>query len=289
MASEVSDIQEGEMRMRRRGTRVLLALLAVTLCIGVSGCWGKKASRKGKDIEAILRTCPPVDIVYIMDTSGSMDSISTEVCAKITGVNAELIARGLQDIQSNVYGITDTGFGTAFDCLEDDVVNLFGSAVPGSPNPGDENLNNSEDWGPGGAVIADRFPWRPNSLRILVPISDEGAENGGTGSDMIDADDSAAMQNLIDVALANGVVVSPMWGSGDHRSEDQDPVFIDALDNIANATGGSVTLNPAALGSLDDALFNLIVAACETYEPPTGSGTSNGSGTGTGDIETAPQ
>lgn len=267
--------------MRTRETKILLALLALTLVVGVSGCWGKKKTSKGKNIEAILQTCPPVDIVYVMDTSSSMDSISNEICAKLTGVNAELIARGLQDIQSAIYGITDTASGDPdFACLEDNVADAYGSLVPGTPNPGDENVNDEEDWGPGGTVIAERYPWRANSLRILVPISDEGAENGGTGSDMIDTDDTAAMQNLIDVALANGVVVSPMWGSNDEPSGEQDPAFIAALNNIANSTGGTVVLNPGALGSLDDALFNLILAACETYEPPTGSGTSEGTGTG---------
>ena len=50
--------------------------------------------------------------------------------------------------------------------------------------------------------------------------------------------------------------MSPLWGSNDWPSDNEDPAFITALQNIADQTGGSLTLNPGALAALDDALRN---------------------------------
>jgi hypothetical protein len=250
--------------MRTQGRFVLIAVVILAVSAGLSGCWGKGKSSKGRDVEVNLENCPPVDIVYVMGTSSSMDTFAAEVCAKLQGVNAELIARGLSDVQSSIYGIINNDESVDFACIADNVLNVFGSDVPISGG----TLDADEDWGPAGAIVAERFPWRPEALRIVVPISAEGAQDGGTGSDMTDADDTAAMDNLIGVALANNVVVSPMWGSNTYPAGSQTQTFLDALNNIANLTGGTVILNPDNLGSLDDALFNLIVAACEQYTPP---------------------
>ena len=54
--------------------------------------------------------------------------------------------------------------------------------------------------------MADRFPWREGALRIAVPISDEGAFQGGN---TCDAQDTNSIDNAIEVRTENDVTASP--------------------------------------------------------------------------------
>ncbi len=196
--------------------------------------------------------CPPVDIVFVMDTSGSMDGEAAALCASIAQVTADLTALGLT-VSSSFLGITETPGGD-YACLTDNVLNMLGAPVPGSL-PCCPNLDHYEDWGPATAIVAARFPWTPNAIRVIVPLSDEGAENGNGCADP--GNDRDAITNAIAGANTNDVIVSPITGSGSSAC------VLTLATDLAAGTGG-ITFASANPGDLPGAIEALVLAACES-------------------------
>ena len=67
----------------------------------------------------------PVDLVFIMDTSGSMDDEGQALCAAIDLVGQTLQQQGI-DLNATLYGITSLGYG----CLSNTVAAALGPAIP---------------------------------------------------------------------------------------------------------------------------------------------------------------
>ncbi|MCA9291559.1 MAG: hypothetical protein KDA25_10550, partial [Phycisphaerales bacterium] len=180
-------------------------------------------------------TIPPVNLVFAMDTSGSMDDEAAAICNAIFDVVEDLSDRGIT-VLPELYGITKAPGGD-FSCLTDTVLGTLGADVPGSPTccP---LLGNDEDWGPATAIIAERYPWMDGAIRIIVPVSDEGPRNG---SEHIDDDDQEVIDNAIVIASENGVVVSPIVGTGG-----EGVVFAYASQLAAGTGGTAIQFDPDA-------------------------------------------
>jgi len=196
-------------------------------------------------------SCPPLDIVFVMDTSGSMNDEAAALCNSIVQVVADLGALGII-VNPSFLGITQTPGGD-FSCLTDNVANLLGTAVPGTV----DTLNDSEDWGPATAVVADGFPWTPGAVRLIVPISDEGAQDGNACNDP--GDDRDSITNAIAIANANGVVVSPITGTGASQC------VIDLATDLAAGTGGTTFASTDPNADLPSAINSIVLAACESF------------------------
>ncbi len=207
--------------------------------------------------------CPPVEVVFIMDTSSSMDDEASALCGNMGMIIAHLEAAGL-DVQPRLLGICNLP-GGAYSCLEDHVINLLGSAVPGSPPPGLETLGAcpggyevcQEDWGLATAVVAGLYPWLPDSLsiRMIIPLTDEGAWCG----DPVTANDHNAVDHAITIALENNVIVSPVTGSGSSSS------VIALAQAIADTTGGTQFNSSTATMDIAEAIVDLVLDACAAY------------------------
>jgi len=202
--------------------------------------------------------CPPTEVVFIMDTSGSMRDEAGALCAGIEAVLAELAAKG-NVIEAHILGITDQGSGSAFSCLTDNVVNLLGGAVPGPlafcPFP--DELSSFESWGPATAIVADRFPWIENHRRLIIPISDEGACNGSRpdGCSLF-GDDRDSVDNAAIVAFKAGVVASPITGSG------ADACVRELAELLGTQTGGTFAHTKDSK-TIPDAIEGLIGFGCD--------------------------
>jgi hypothetical protein len=195
--------------------------------------------------------CPPVDVVFIMDTSGSMNDEADALCDSIGQVVTDLSAQGIE-VNSAILGITKVDFG----CLRDYVENMLGGSVPGTPPPGEEFLDDNEDWGPATAIVADRYPWTPGAVRVIVPISDEAPEDGDGELAACDQEDADSLANAINLAVANDVIVSPISGTG------SDQCVIDLASEIAVATGGTSFISTDPDQDLAGAITLLITDAC---------------------------
>ncbi|MCA9311379.1 MAG: hypothetical protein KDA21_09255, partial [Phycisphaerales bacterium] len=203
-------------------------------------------------------SCPPVDIVFVMDTSSSMNDEASVICATVTALSAYIANQGI-DLQAEYLGIADTP-GGAFGCLTDSVINRFGTTVPGMPPAGNETLGDcpggsevpSEDWARATSIVAAYQPWRPGALRIVVPISDEGPWCG----DPVNVFDDDATFHAITIALGGEVIISPLLGTGSSQA------VIDRGALLADATGGEWTLTTEGGQEIFDSISNIVLAAC---------------------------
>ena len=118
-----------------------------------------------------LRT---VDVVFVVDTSGSMLDDQYLVNFRFILSNA-IIDDGIA-LMSVDLGITESL--NNFNLL-DNVLNLFGDTVPGDPLLNCGPLDDNESWAAGTAIVAERYPWRENAIRIIIPISDEATGFSG--------------------------------------------------------------------------------------------------------------
>lgn len=173
-----------------------------------------------------------VDLVFVMDTSGSMSDELEALCGVMDG-----IIRTLDDLHitanGTLLGITQVPPGQAcvqFPGLVSDVVTELGTPVPREPGACGPTLDHSESWGPATAVVADRFGWAPEGARIIVPISDEGACEGDPCQDP--GADRDSVDNAVAVANAAGALVLAVTGTG---SDDCVRVL---ADDLAEGTGG---------------------------------------------------
>ncbi len=207
--------------------------------------------------------CPPVEVVFIMDTSSSMDSEAASLCSSMEHIVDFLLAVDV-DAEATLLGICDTP-GGAYGCLTDNVTNLLGTEVPGTPPPGLETLGDcpggnqvcKEDWGLATAVVAGMYTWMPDStsIRLIVPLSDEGAWCGDPVNDL----DHDAITHAITIAQENMVIVSPITGSGSSSA------VVAQAEQIADATGGSHFSSSDATDEIAYAIVELVLAACAAY------------------------
>ncbi|MFQ5495513.1 MAG: hypothetical protein ACE5EX_09045, partial [Phycisphaerae bacterium] len=208
-------------------------------------------------------TCPLIDVVFIMDTSGSMRDEAAALCTSIDDIRADLDARGVS-ARMTVLGLAETP-GGIFSCLTGDVVTLFGAEVPINPTTGAAApcpLSGGpfarESWGPATAIVADRFDWRPGSRRMIIPIADEGPCNGSfPGGCQDPGEDRDALEHALELATVNNVMVSPITGTG------ADTCVTTLAGDLAAATGGTLFETQDAGGQLPAAVLGKFLALCE--------------------------
>lgn len=236
------------MNNRLKSALVILPLLSY-LC-----------TQEARAQSATARSCPPVEIVFTMDTSGSMDDESQALCDTIQAVTQKLADKNIE-ASSVLWGISETG-GGGFSCLSSHVVEELGDEVPGSPGSCGEGMlsgnsaDNSENWGPATAVIAQRYPWSDDSVRVIVPISDEGPCLGDSCNES--GADGEAIKNAIEIAKQNRVFVSPIVGT------DAGDCTVSLATEIANKTGGSSFLSQDPNLDVAEAVTLLVEEACKT-------------------------
>lgn len=204
--------------------------------------------------------CPAVEVVFIMDTSSSMDGEAAALCNGIQQVTSNLAAAGLT-VNARYLGICDQP-GGAFSCLENHVSALLGTVVPGNP-PADQQVLGScpggnevcsEDWARAVSVVAGSYNWLPltQSVRLIIPLSDEGPWCG----DPVNTNDDASITHAIAVAQANNVIVSPITGSGSSAA------MIALAQQLASATGGQQFASTEPSFDIADSIVNLVLSAC---------------------------
>ena len=188
---------------------------------------------------------PTVDIVFVIDTSGSMNDEWRTICAVISDIRDLLLAYRV-DLKYTVYSL-----GARKSC---------GTLMSQVIWRGKIKSAHSEDWGPGGVWAVLKHPWRKGAARIVIPISDEGAYAGSGWS----SEDTETVNESIKVAKDANPQVKffPFWGKevGPITSTN---VIAKEMRRLAQATGGKAfpflnatqvvqAIVDAALGSVSD-------------------------------------
>ncbi len=232
------------------------------------------------DCETLGTVCPSIDMVFLLDTSGSMvdeidslcatiDTIVTDLAGQGVVLNAEILAIDFVDhFPSDTNNPADDDEFFDWSCLVagDTVSNQSWTDGSGSGLDtdgclgnldGDNDSERDENWGPASAIVAGQYPWGVDSVRLIIPISDEGP---CLGDDGCDADDDSAIANAIAQALAQSppVVVSPIVG------DFPDTCVIAQAQALANGTGGVAVVADGAnrVTELANAINEIINARC---------------------------
>jgi DNA-binding beta-propeller fold protein YncE len=215
--------------------------------------------------------CPPVQAVFIMDTSSSMDNEAATLCNSMNLIIDYLEAADIA-VQPALFGICDTP-GGGYSCLEAAITDSLGTAVPGFPPenlavlgdcPGGSQVC-SEDWGRATAVVAGMFPWLPEdqSIRLIIPLSDEGPWCG----DGITDDDYESIAHAITLAQDNQVIVSPVTASGSSGT------VVALAQEIATATGGQQFSSSDVETEIAAGIVGIVSQACASFTDCDGNGT----------------
>jgi hypothetical protein len=215
--------------------------------------------------------CPPVEVIFIMDTSTSMDDEASILCGRMDQVIETLEFAGL-DVIPLLLGVCDLP-GGIYNCLEDHIVNLLGTTVPGSPPPGLEvlgactgvNEGCSEDWALATAVVAGAYPWQSygESIRLIIPLSDEGPYCGDPVTEL----DEAAIAHAIIIARMTGVIVSPITGTGTLST------VRSLAQALADSTGGVHFNSTEPALDIAESIVDLVLNACSSFTDCNGNGT----------------
>ncbi|MBN1964327.1 MAG: VWA domain-containing protein, partial [Anaerolineae bacterium] len=184
-----------------------------------------------------------VDIVFLVDTSGSMDEEYNTLCDVIDRLVSDLQARGIT-VRYKVYGISQTRA-----CATEYVAGRFSGGI----------TRYEEDWGPAVRDVAIAYGWQPGYTRLVVPMSDEGPYDGSPCYDP--GDDADSITEAILASNRNNVRAAPIIGN---VSSGDDLQCIQVLaERLANGTGGVVSNlydDPATLAARLMALIQTVAA-----------------------------
>ncbi len=107
-----------------------------------------------------------VDIIFVMDTSGSLDNEAPALVSATQAVTRDLSS--VYDLDTKLWSITNA-FDFSNAGFQSSVINQIPNATS----------NHYEDWGPATYDVATFYSaWRTDAIKIIVPISDEGPEDG---------------------------------------------------------------------------------------------------------------
>jgi hypothetical protein len=202
-----------------------------------------------------------VDLVILIDTSGSMEDEAANLSSNATAAIQAASQSCPSDVRVKWFGIEGTWAGTNFTQSYRAYLNGIGildAQISGTPL-------DSED---GAAAIFDlsrHFDWRSGARRIIFYLGDEAMENG----DPQDALDVSATDAAIAEALAQSVTVFTYLGTGA-----PDAGTINDYTRIASTTSGQAFAAPVAnVGGFQAVLEKIICIGgkkegCKTVKLP---------------------
>jgi len=240
----------------------------------LDSCDIKKGTSTDCDNNKVPDECPvcsPVEAVFVMDHSSSMNDEAKALCSKLTAVNKALAAKGIK-LTSTMLGISATP-GGAYSCLSNSVTKLFGTAVPLNPPVNQTTLGNcpggsqvaSEDWGRATSVVAGKKAWKANTIRMVVPIADEGPWCGDPADDP--GKDRDSITHAIKVAKYYKTIVSPITGTGSSATVKK------LAADLAAGTKGQTIASTQPQSDMAQAVLKIIKSACLTFSDCNKNGT----------------
>ncbi|HEY0321137.1 MAG TPA: hypothetical protein VGC66_09305 [Pyrinomonadaceae bacterium] len=202
---------------------------------------------------------PKVDLVVVIDTSGSMTDEATD----LSNAAAAAISTAQQSCPSDLrvawFGIEGIWAGTNFNLSYRNYLHGLGvsdAVIVGTPG-------DLEDGAAAVIDISDHYDWRPGAARIIFYLGDEALEGG----DPQNAGDVAACTAAIARANAQGVKVFTYVGTGAQLAT------VTEYARLATSTGGQAFAAPiASVGGFEAVLEKVIcggiVEVCQKVEEP---------------------
>ncbi len=171
-------------------------------------------NENGIDDSVEIAVCPPLDVVFLLDSSPSTSSDLAAVCNDIQSIVEDLESYGLV-IHDEILNIGNSGPGQVCPCCVPNatVSTRYGDSTSSLPEnltdcSGAPSEQRREDWGPATAIVAGNKTWTTGAIRIIVPVGDEGPRCGDPVNDP--GDDRDAISHAIPIVAANTVIVMPV-------------------------------------------------------------------------------
>ena len=201
----------------------------------------------------------PVDLVVVIDTSGSMSGNAAALSSAAGAAISAAQQHCPSDLRVVWFGIEGTWPGTNFTTIYRDY--LHGLGVTDADivcTPGD-----FEDGAAAVMDLSDHYDWRAGAARTIFYLGDEALEGG----DPQDASDVTAADAAIATANARNVKVFT------HVGELAIPATKSEYARLATSTGGQAFSGPpASLGGFETVLETVICGsgaeACQTIKEP---------------------
>lgn len=234
--------------------------------------------------EAQESTCrPPVEIVFVIDTSGSMTQAGQEwsnLCATIVTIKNRLASNpsisSLVDPVA-IYALPRPDNAQNITCqtafIDETALSTIGS------NQGNTDIELNEAWGPGVEWVANptNYHWdttHTNTVRFIVPISDTGPKGDVCNSNLSSTqyDSPAEVPASIVTAVTNLAAgnyeakVLPILGNtpyfcGTPVSAENIARRLGSLDAVGNPIVGTLSGTPDQLA---DTVVNTVIAIVNT-------------------------
>lgn len=207
----------------------------------------EECAAKHFTVDSIWRPCEqaigpvapkPVDLVVIIDTSGSMsDEANSLSDAADTAIQAAQ-KRCVADLRVAWFGLEGTFPGTKFDTKLRDYLHSLGVADVDI----DHRLGSlgAEDGGAAIKDVCDHFDWRPDASRAIFFLGDEPLAGALPGNYWLDSEDIQAADDAIDAANNKSVKVYTYAGTGIENYFDPSTGVRaeEEYSRVATATGG---------------------------------------------------
>ncbi|MFN0057738.1 MAG: putative Ig domain-containing protein [Planctomycetota bacterium] len=192
--------------------------------------------------------CARVDLVFVVDTSTSMNDDAAALCTLLPEV-IEFLGANDVAVRAEILGIANTPGGD-FACLTANVRDLLGAAI--GTDCGAFFSEITEDWGRATEAVCELFPWTPGSQRFVVVISDEGPHCG----DGITSLDDFSVAVAITAAQAADVRVSTITGTGSAVA------VVDLAAALATGTGGLALTIAESATEIGAAVRDIVISSC---------------------------
>ena len=206
-----------------------------------------------------------MDVVFILDTSGSMGGPIQNLCNNMPSVVADLASRSININYKFLSIVPQRSVAVSQDCLSGNIASLLGTNVPGA-NPGmisalgitanrEGGQSIEEDWGPAAAIVAARSFTNNGRSRLIVPLTDTYPCPLSIPNK--ESEYWISTSNAAAVAVLNNVVISPVILTNAYYLSAALPFAT----NIAQGTGGRVYAGVDT--NTWRMVLNAVVAACE--------------------------
>ncbi len=204
-----------------------------------------------------------VDLVILIDTSGSMNKIGALISKAATTALEQLNCQN--DLRITWLGIAGTFSGTNFLQTSNNYLTKLGcTSLIKLPTT---SANSNEDKEEGARTIinlSNCFDWRRGTCRSIFYISDEAIHRGNDDSGN-QAQDDIQTANAIAAAQANNVTVFAHYLKKDDASADAQN-----YKDLCNTTGGMAFIDEVATEEKYVELLNHAICnacgSCKTYE-----------------------
>ncbi|WP_442960069.1 VWA domain-containing protein [Providencia sp. PROV197] len=218
-----------------------------------------------------------LDLVVIIDTSGSMSDESNDLSQQIDAAIEKAATNCPSQLRATFLGIQGTWDNTKFDQSVSDYLTALGvnqsslqARQPFKEADGIDHAGNKEDLCRAVIDVSNYFDWRDNARRAIFVLGDEGLEGGG-GT----LTSAAVLKNNEAIAVAQNAHVKVYTYQGtpndDPSNIDRFPTLSDRdkvtkeYERLAVQTGGRAYIYTTGIANFSLVLQEIL---CDSLTPP---------------------